>query len=319
MCVLRALEWSECLGTLGYARFPPSVTQHHRAMLKIIFLTLMEMPGGPCGPGKPGKPGGPATPGTPGCPFCPCNNKKERGERDVGSLTAPIAALSVPQRPKGSAHRGYNTHRGARLPVSAGNHLHSSQDIARFALCARRGGHTFNCAGMSRQKQAVLWFRGNKQTLNQAAPERHAPLYTAKPNHLVPETLLEVLETTRLCHEFCSLARQKINPGEKKGGWLSAGSVLWSRAQCSHTDILGPCKEGGETCIWGWWMDRRTAPRNCLQLVLSLIFLCPKSEQTNFFTGETLQNAEWRNLFLKKNEKYQGSVIITEQFSPQRL
>lgn len=265
MCALRALEWPECLGTLGYAMFPLSVAQHHRAMLQIILLTLMEMPGGPCGPGKPGKPGGPATPGTPGCPFCPCNNKKER---DVGSLAAPFAALSVSQRPKGPAHLEDNTHRGARLPISARNHLHSSQDIARFTLCARGGGHVFICAGRSRQKQAVLWLRGNKQILNKATPERLAPPYTAKPNHLLPETLLEVLETTRPCHEFCSLALQKINPEEKKGGWLSAGSVLWSRALCSHTDSLGPCKEGGETWIWGWWKDRRTAHRNCLQLVL---------------------------------------------------
>lgn len=137
---------------------PGSLSLWHsiQTMLQITLLTLMEMPGGPCGPGKPGKPGGPATPGTPGCPFCPCNNKKERGERDVGSLTASFAALSVPQRPKSPAQLGYNTHRGARLPVSAGNHLHSSQDIAWFALYARRGGHTFSCAGMSRQKQTVL-------------------------------------------------------------------------------------------------------------------------------------------------------------------
>lgn len=84
----------------------------------------------------------------------PATTKMRRG-RDVGSLPAPFASPPALERLKGPPHLGYDTHRGARLPILARNHLHSSQDIAWFALRTKGGGHTLSCVGRLGCRQAV--------------------------------------------------------------------------------------------------------------------------------------------------------------------
>lgn len=95
---------------------------------------------------------------------------KTRGNRDVSSFPDPFAALSVPQT-EWSTTPGYNTHRGAGMPISARNHLHSSQDITRFSLCARKGRRIFSCVGRSRQKSGhgiaiqLRWVQGRSRNM----------------------------------------------------------------------------------------------------------------------------------------------------------
>lgn len=62
----------------------------------------------------------------PAAPSVPATRKSRRG-KDLGSLSA-LGKLKAPP------HLGFDTHRGARLPIPARNHLHSSQDIAWLSL-----------------------------------------------------------------------------------------------------------------------------------------------------------------------------------------
>lgn len=73
----------------------------------------------------------------------PATMKTKRG-RDVGSLPAPFASLPALEKLKGPPHLGYDTHGGTRLPISARNHLHSSQDVAWFALRTKGRGDTLS-------------------------------------------------------------------------------------------------------------------------------------------------------------------------------
>lgn len=161
MCVPRALEWTECPGIGVYAGSPLSAV-HHRTMLQITMLTLMEIPGGPCGPGKPGKPGGPATPGTPGCPLCPCNNENQERE-GCGLSPSSLCFSASPWEAEGSTTPGVRYSRGDQAahfgqespPLLPGHSL---------VLPTHKGkrGHTqLSCDGRSGCRQAVSWLRCN--------------------------------------------------------------------------------------------------------------------------------------------------------------
>lgn len=76
----------------------------------------------------------------PAAPSVPATMKTRKG-RDMGSHLAPFASLPALEKLKGPPHLWDDTHSGARLPILAGNHFHSSQDIAWFALHTR-GGNT---------------------------------------------------------------------------------------------------------------------------------------------------------------------------------
>lgn len=84
----------------------------------------------------------------------PATTKTRKG-KDVGSLPGPFTSLPALERLKGPPHLGYDTHGGARLAISARNHLHSSQHVAWFTLHTRGGRQVLSCVARSRCNQAV--------------------------------------------------------------------------------------------------------------------------------------------------------------------
>lgn len=117
----------------------------------------------------------------------PATKTRKVGGGDAGSLPAPFTSLPALTRLKDPPALGYDTHRGARLPSSARNHLHSSQHVAWFTL-GRREKDTRSAAlgdlGADRQFHTLGQFRSHFK--NQTAPPR-----AANPNRLFAATLLQ--------------------------------------------------------------------------------------------------------------------------------